>query len=606
MIMAIVILLTTTISAMEFEKRNNQSGLVFKEISKTKISYDSFVLVYHVNLTDYFEIENKIIHCIGELGKICKHQGTFCDILRVQAERKLHMLEQDEINIKLYEISEGNRNKRHPALAAAAIFTSVAFGLIDGITLRKYDGMIRGLRTDYEILRRIDVEKTVFLKENLLTNKNTFKFLTNLTLGLTDQFNTETDNFYKDLSAVNRELIISKLVELISIWIDEHKYLSDSILTHLENILYGKLSRIIPFVTFQQDLKEIEKMLPNHQKLPINIYKENPLSIFKYTSTRTSIFNKRLYIEIAIPKVDNEIYNLFKIIPIPIRVDDFLLIIIPSMDYVLIDENHKSFIPLTCEEVNENSLQHNTGAIITPNDNVYHNFHDNCEMSLLIDQNPKDIKKLCNVRNLPLANYFISLGSFNQYFISISKPATLIETCEKKPINRKTITKSGILTLTDNCLIRTNKITLRSRVRTRMEHNGELEILTGLDNTTFNYAIQNITQFTKPEHLQYSQSSILIDDHIKEFNSLADNADEIMEKLAFNNKFDDIYQDKIQNNFFIILGMISFTAIIFIGCSIYIYKKFYNLKTWTGLAGRLSGNQTPRVHFSNANTLPIT
>lgn len=357
---------------------------------------------------------------------------------------------------------------------------------------------------------------------------------------------------------------------------------------------------------FKSDLSTIEKMLPNNQRLPIDIQRDNPLSIFNYITTKTSIHEKRLYIELTIPKVDNEIYNLFKIIPIPVYQNNYIMIIIPTMEYVLIDESQKSFIPVSTKEVEDNLLQYNWGGIISPNDNIFNDFHDNCEMSLFIHPNENDIKELCIVRTLPITNYFISLGSLNQYFIVVTKPTTLIESCNSSITKRQTIKSSGKLTLSENCQIRTHKITLRSRIKTRIESNKEIGIFTDINSLAFDHIIQNITTVPQFKQLHFKKHSNLIDNHIEEFNQLANHADDVIEQLAYNNKFNEVYKDKIKDNLFVSTGLIIFVAVIMAIFTLMLYRKFYNIQTWVNLAGKLGVNRntnTKAVVFSAPETI---
>lgn len=592
---------------MEFIEMNNQSGIFFREVSKTKISYDSFVLVYHIQLEDYYNIQEMTKKCFNSLIKVCKSQGSFCDALLLNLGRKKDRMNAFETNIGIYEPVK-TRTKRNPLIAATALIASIAFGTLDYIRMSKYEQMIDELNADYNILHKIQTDETIFLKGNIIANKHTFQMLVNATDEMTTKFEEKMDRDYNEFTAFNRDIIITKVSELFDLWYDEHQHLSTIIIDHLENIKHGKMSHLIPMETFKSDLMGIEKMLPNNQGLPIDIHRENPLSMFNFITTRTSIHNKKLYIELTIPKVDRETYNLYKIIPIPIYINGYIMIIIPSMEYVLIDENQKSFTPLSNKEVDDNLLQYNWNGIITPNDNIYHDFHDNCEMSLFIHPNEMDIKELCNVRTLPIINYFISLGSLNQYFIVVTKPTTLMETCNSTLTKRQTINSSGKLTLTDKCQIRTHKITLRPRIQTRIEKNVEIGIFTDINGVTFDKLLENITKISKPQQLHFKKYSMLIDNHVEEFNQLADHADDLMEQLAYNSRFDDVQREKITGHIYVSTGLLIFVITIIGIFACFLYKKFYNVNTWTKLAGRLGvyrNVSTRTVRFESPDTIEL-
>lgn len=401
-------------------------------------------------------------------------------------------------------------------------------------------------------------------------------------------------------------MIILKVRDIFELWADEHDHIAGIVIDHLENIKHGKMTHIVPINQFKADLEAIENLLPNDQELPIDIRRENSLSIFNYITTRTSIVAERLFVELTIPRVDKEVYTIFKIIPIPIYKNDYIIVIIPSMDYVLIDEDQKSFTPLSAKEFDDNLIQYSWRGIISPNDNVYHDFHENCEMSLFIHPNENDIKELCNVRTLPITNYFISLGTLNQYYLVITKPTTLMESCNGVIGQRKTISKSGKLTLADDCQIRTHKITLRPRINTRIEQNKEIGVFTDISGITFSNLLDNITKIMQPEQLHFKKHSMLIDNHIEEFNQLADHADGLIEQLAFSNKFDEVYKDKLRDNLFFTTGVVAFVGIVLTIFACILYKKFYNIKTWTKLASRLTSRQDIAMGRINMNMVEMS
>lgn len=209
--------------SMEFQEMNNQSGLFFKEIAKTKVSFDSFVLVYHINLTEYYNIQEKTTTCYTSIQKVCKSQGNYCEMVLIDMERKMSRMNEFETNIQLYEPIK-HRAKRNPIIAAAALIASIAFGVIDIMAINKYDKMISDLRADYTLLHKIQTDETIFLKENIIANKNTFKFLANITDEMTIEFEKKINNLYEELTWANREMIILKIRDIFEIWTDEHEH----------------------------------------------------------------------------------------------------------------------------------------------------------------------------------------------------------------------------------------------------------------------------------------------------------------------------------------------------------------------------------------------
>lgn len=43
-------------SGLEFEEQENQSGFIFVNLATARVSYDSFTLVYHIDLSNYKQL----------------------------------------------------------------------------------------------------------------------------------------------------------------------------------------------------------------------------------------------------------------------------------------------------------------------------------------------------------------------------------------------------------------------------------------------------------------------------------------------------------------------------------------------------------------------
>lgn len=181
------------------------------------------------------------------------------------------------------------------------------------------------------------------------------------------------------------------------------------------------------------------------------------------------------------------------------------------------------------------------------------------------------------------------MGSFNKFSISITKPTNLIEFCPGKTIQPRRITKSGFLTLSENCRIQTDKITLRPRINTRINSSYEIELIPDITNFTTNLANELIRNFTTPIRMHSPEPSILIDEHLTDFDNLADEADVLISQFYDQQVMDESYSQRITHNLIIVIGII---MVLFISLTLFghcLYRKFYNINTWIHLASKFNG-----------------
>lgn len=576
-----------TIESMNFTENEYQSGIIFQKDSDARTTYDSFSLVYYADLQQFYGIKDKIQDCYLELKRLCQFHMSLCEILYATVDRRLAKLDKNEADIGLYQLHSPKRPKRAAFLAAMALAGSV-FGLINSIRGEMLASEIENIRGDESAITKIQHDGLLFLKENIVTEKKAFLHLNNVTDIILKDFREMEVEGLRTYTRVFRNLYVTRIEQLINHWFLEHEYASELILNHLHSAMYGRFSHLIEVRQFEEDLKRIEKELPDQQQLPINIYAENPLNIFKFSTIKASLFDSKLLIEIIIPKVDRELYTLYKVIPIPIHSNGFMNIIVPSMEFVLIDQSTANFIPIISDELHNNPLTSNSERIISPYSNIFHDFRDNCEMTIKLTPHSNDIKQLCNFRTIPSSNYFISLNSFNNYYISLFKPTNLIEFCPGKPIKPNRITSSGFLTLSENCKIQTDKITLRPRIKTIYENHSEIQIIYDLANITAEVLEEQFTNITRPSELHSSEASILIDDHLEDFDDLANRADELIDQISDRNISENIYQDKIKHSLFLVIGIFTVLLIILILFGYYLHSRFYNIGTWVKLANKFN------------------
>lgn len=150
-----------------------------------------------------------------------------------------------------------------------------------------------------------------------------------------------------------------------------------------------------------------------------------------------------------------------------------------------------------------------------------------------------------------------------------------------------------MINLTNGCKLKTEKITIRSKSNTKIESSKVIELTYVLKNITFDNFVKEIKFINKPESLNFEKSAVLIQDHIKDFNILANKADELIEKTRNGKKFEEIHYDKIKNNFLLIMIAIDISVVTIVIAGFILYKRFYNVNTWMKLTDRLGQLDLP-------------
>lgn len=514
--------------ALEFIAQDIKSGLIFKELSLAKVSYDSFSLIYHTNLTDYFQMRSRMKSCMNKLNTNFFTTGT--EPRRAYYNHLLDYMQKSEMEINTFRTfnrSEHRRNKR--AIEWVGKLMNVAFGVMDAETARDIDKKINELVEDTYELKKLNMETTTFVKENLITDKDNIENLAKKTNELIDRVENIKDAAAISLAHQEMDFIIT------TIW-NSHQYFSNQILKHLEGAIYGKVSQLIPVESLRQDLITLENLLPEKQKLPINIRTESALNIFKFSTTRATLFKNKMLIEINIPKVDRETYNIYEIIPIPFKYDNISSIIVPTMTHVLINMDSTDYIPVTESEVTAGTFNSDNVKIVKPQDNVYHDFSYSCEMNIFMNTSVQISAKLCNFRIIPKYNLFIPLNQMDQYYLFLNSPVQFQEFCSKAIVQKHSFESNGILTLSEDCRMRTKHITLRPRLPTRIYSTNVVQLSTDFMNLSDSDLQEMFNNFTRNFMPGGPIHQLLIQDSNKDYNNLIQKAEEALDQAKVETK----------------------------------------------------------------------
>lgn len=419
----IFIFLTISIGlnfSLNFEPLDTKTGLTFIKRSMARISYDTYTILYYIDITQYKNITKIVETFLNQTNVECNSLGSHtCRAMLDQAEVLLNHMKRDEMEIEAYQQKLTNRKKR--AIEFIGDFYHWAFGLMNADSAREYDQKIEGLQNDSNRFHNLLQEQTILIKESLTLNNKTMGILENHIQKTAKQIKRYIDEQFHRLNWLQAEVVLTEGTDLIKMLETEHHRLTLQILKCLEDTIFGKITQLIPKNKLQDDLLVISKFLKDEQKLPIDLMTENPLHIFKYSKITSILFGNRIMLELNIPIIERGVYTAYEIIPIPTRIGNETVIIKPSTRFTLLNDGAKEFIPITPREFFKSKFNLHGERIIKPADNAIVDYSQNCEISIFMHPRASTLNKFCDVKIIPTANYFVSINSNDAYYLRIVK-----------------------------------------------------------------------------------------------------------------------------------------------------------------------------------------
>lgn len=575
------------INPLNFEERDQQTGLTFVKLAKSRISYDTYTILYHFDISQYKNLTTIIRNFLNEAEKENTMGSNEGNLLIDKTRILLTYMQRDEIDIEAYQQKPLNRQKR--AIEFVGDFLHWAFGVMNAETARQYEEKIAMLEDDNNRIHNLEEEQTILIKEVLAINNKTTSILTEQMKRLRNNVQDYLSVAHSDAKWVRGEVAFSEAILIVKILETEHHRLTQQILKCLEDVVSGKITQLIPKENLIKDLFYIEKLLREDQKLPIDFAVEDPLHIFKYSKLVSTLYGDRILMEVVIPIIEREKYTAYEVIPIPTTINNHTIMIKPTTKYVLINDNGKDYIPITSAEYMQGDTNLCGEKIIKPAENAHLDFTENCEISIFMHPRKETIEELCTFKPIQTTNYFISINSHELYFLHIVKNITIMEYCRHSPAKIHEITTSGLLKLEQDCRIITNKISLRPR--TNYNYNS-MDIIT-LSNHTLDTDMTKFIQIKKiiKENIPPLKENILIQDHSEEFSNLMEKTDRIIQKNNREKDWEKIrnyHENNIGNTVQLTLCMFLTIILIITFTFGYAYYKFYNLSTWIHLRKTLN------------------
>lgn len=223
-------------------------------------------------------------------------------------------------NVLTLEFFESNLQRPKRALLEfVGTISNWLFGLMDANSAREYDKKINELQTKSSDQNNLILNQMSIVKKTIVETNSAFKELKDKIESITDeiseiQLNTSKQNFDNNLQED-----FQNLAHIATLTISEHLHVSENLRKTLQNSLNGKIFDLVPAQELKDNVSIIAKTLDLTQMLPFNVEKENIYNLFKSTSIKSTLFNKKIFIELKIPILERDEFLLYEAIPIPTK-----------------------------------------------------------------------------------------------------------------------------------------------------------------------------------------------------------------------------------------------------------------------------------------------
>lgn len=571
------------------------TGIMFVPFTKVQLSYKDWKLVYYYDLNKYYEEVEVIEHFYFRLNEMCGQasisvQDDFantCHLAIIHAKSHLDKIVENRNIIESYN-SYGIRKRRAPLNLVGSLASSL-FGVLDQADAERYSAEISKIKADQSHQSEL-LKKQTLITERLTQSTNTT--LNDIIFKLNDM-NKSLNNLIenKDWTAIRQNF--NTMATTLALILIDHDQITMEIKSILSHALKGEIIDLIPTDQLEENLYFINDNVARNEELAIHFQMESIYNIFKTASIHSVLKNNLVIIEIGLPIIEMEEFDIFRAIPVPTRVNNSFVTIMPSSNMFISNNEKTQYIPLSEQEFND-CMSRDSNSIICKQNEPIHNGEDNtCELMLLSKPYMKSLPQNCEIRTVPAKNYIIYLHEPNKFFCVVKTPIEFQTICPNKSDTFK-IENSGILQIHNDCYIKNENFIIKAHSTNQYTNK---EVI----NPKFNLSeIIKTTNARKPD----GKSEIFIKDHFSDFNAIADDVSKLEkeeeDQLLLENHENQIKVLNISTSS--VMTILTLIIIVFIGLKM---KKYFTSFKQNNTASADIEMQANNIHQSNDNYAEI-
>lgn len=444
-------IISTSQCTLNVTKFRDNQHLYFDKLSNMNIIRDEWKLIVYYKMQPYWEGITALNKSTITLDRLCKRMevNVYCNMILLQLRHELNEL--DYSNKLLLSQQDGTRpaRKRRGLIDGVGYLAHSLFGVLDSRFAEQYQTDIRLLREKQQHISILSSNQTSIIEAEF----NALKRIENTTSQqykiLHQQFieSAKTEGLIKTEIQLSNEFNMGAIIA--SNVLQNLKHLQGMLLDTITDTYHGRLNPyLITSKQMQDQLSIISSHVSNDVTLPINNIHVDLSKMFKLITSKARMVTDYLIFELRIPLISRDVFEIFKIIPIPQQKQDRMISIKPLSNYVAINLKKDTYITLS-----ENGIR----SCLVADGGVYL-----CHVSKPIYRigGDKDFclkkEEVCETIIEPCKNIWLQSNSLNHYIYFCCSECQLRTMCPENEVTIHHLTRSGILYIDNGCIIKTD------------------------------------------------------------------------------------------------------------------------------------------------------
>lgn len=434
---------------------NNSNTLYFDKIADLGVIQDHWKMIVYYNMSSYWQSMIDINNYIQNLTELSKCEPTFLTIA-TQFDHELNELR--HYNTLLTKPTPAR--KKRGWINGIGYAANTLFGVLDDRFAQKYEQDIAAIgRRENHLLNLFKNQTSIIEAENNILKRNEAvmnkqftvinQHLQNLALEV-NRTTKLTENamktFYVMTSAISVDVIISNL-----------RRIQETLIDTVTNIYHGRIDlHLLSPKQIQEQLNIISGQLQGDLMIPVNNIKD----LYSLLHIQARVTNKYLIMEIRIPLLNHDHFELDGVISIPQKRGDKAIYTTTQTKYIAINVRKDTIIPMTEYDI-QSCIKRNDKKLLCPLHSPVYSLqtHDSiCDMRLIINN---DDKKYCQTEITNCTDKWVRLHARDSWLFSCCEECSIRILCPDG-ISTKRLQGTGVIALGQGCVLKGDTFTIHA------------------------------------------------------------------------------------------------------------------------------------------------
>jgi len=415
----------------------------------------------YVNLTIYNEREKIFDTFLDSTKQYCLENELFptkvniiCQNFKTVFTEFTNEILNKRANI-LRTLGHKSKRGRRGIIDGIGNIANILFGICDNNCMESNTNNILKLQESEKASLNILKEQTRVTKTIFKQTEQSYRdttFLRNKIDEFIIEIRSSTDQLINKTVELDHKTRMQDSYLLLNLLLSQYAFETNYISEMINLARAGQIhSGVLSIEALHESMKEIKLSLPKGTSLPIDIDDIEPYSLYQLSEVNVIYQNQLLIFNIKIPLVDQQNFNLYNIIPMPIKINNKQFAYVKNTyDYIAISPSNEYFTTFTPQQLN--TCKKITNYYICYAIQPVHSktSNTNCEMALFTKQGENT--QMCKYLYFELnGSIFHKLEFKNTWIYTVDKENVVLTCGLDEKTETIALTGTGLLAIDDQC-----------------------------------------------------------------------------------------------------------------------------------------------------------